>query len=143
MNEKRLRWWDISGQSESGTTFIHIVEATSRKKVIRRIKRIKQCKDFDGNIVPVTFPHDQGQIRIHSNKWSPGTLTHLYIPDTKTIVQVIRAQRYQCECGQIHISDIPFPSMWCSCGKKAYPIQEVHQKSRDAVPREELMVQIL
>lgn len=36
MNDKRLRWWDISGQSESGTTFILVVEATSRRRGIRR-----------------------------------------------------------------------------------------------------------
>ncbi len=137
VNEKRLRWWDISGESESGTTFIYVIEATSRRKVVRRIKGIKQCKDFDGSIVPVTFPHEEGQIRVHANNWSPGTLTHLFIPDTRTIVQVIRALRYQCQCGQVHISDLPYPSMWCSCGKKVYPIQETTLKSKRDIPSEE------
>ncbi|WP_072875170.1 hypothetical protein [Alicyclobacillus tolerans] len=143
MNDKRLRWWDISGQSESGTTFIYIVEATSRKKVIRRFGGTKQCKDFDGTTVSVTFPRDQGQIRVHANDWFPGTLTHLYVPDTRTIVEVIRAPRYICECGQVHISDMPYPSMWCSCGKKAYPIKDASQNPRDAVQRVELMIQTM
>lgn len=138
MNEKRLRWWDIQGQSESGTTFIHIVEATSRRKVLRRIRGIKQCKDFDGSLVPVTFSLDQGQIRVHSNNWSPGTLTHLFVPESRTIVQIIRARRYVCECGQTHISDLPYPSMWCSCGKKVYPTQETAQTIRHNTQREEL-----
>lgn len=143
MNEKRLRWWEISAQSESGTRFIHIVEATSRRKVIRRIKGIKQCRAFDGSIIPVTFTHDQGQIRVRANKWSPGTLTHLYVPDTRTIFQVIRAPRYQCDCGQVHISELPYPSMWCSCGKKAYPTQDAPQKSKLTVHGDELIARIM
>lgn len=143
MNENRLRWWEISAQSVSGTTFIYIIEATSRRKVSRRIKGIKHCKDFDGITTSVTFPLDQGQIRVRSKKWSPGILTHLFIPETRTIVQVIRAPRYECECGRVHISDLPYPSMWCSCGKKAYPIQEMLQKSRDISQRGELMAQTM
>ncbi|QSO50149.1 hypothetical protein JZ785_14340 [Alicyclobacillus curvatus] len=128
MSKQRLRWWDISGQFESGTTFVYIVEATSRKKVIRRFGGTRECKDFDGITVTVTFPREPGQLRVHANNWSPGTLTHLYLPDEKTIVQVIRAPRYECECGQIHISEGTYPSVWCSCGKKAYPVVEIPQK---------------
>lgn len=130
MNIDRLRWWEIIGHSESGTTFVHMVEATSRRKVIRHFGGLKHCKDFDGTTVSVTFPGDPGQIQVRSKKWSPGTLTHLFVPDAKTIVQVIRAPRYACECGQIHISEGKYPSLWCSCGKRAYPIQEKAQKIR-------------
>ncbi|GLG01244.1 hypothetical protein Alches_12830 [Alicyclobacillus hesperidum subsp. aegles] len=44
MNKQRLRWWDISGQSESGTIFVYIVEATSRKKVIRRFGELNNAR---------------------------------------------------------------------------------------------------
>lgn len=140
MNEKRLRWWEIIGRSDSGTTFIHLVEATSRRKVIRHFGGVKQCKDLDGAIVPVTFPQGQGQVQVRSQKWSPGTLTHLYMPDTTTIVQVIRAPRYLCECGNILISEGQYPSMWCSCSKKAYPIPEKTRKVRHNGHAEELSV---
>lgn len=142
MNKQRLRWWDISGQSESGTSFVYIVEATSRRKVIRRFGGTKQCKAFDGTTVSVTFPSDQGQIRIHVNDWSPGTLTHLYVPESKTIVQVIRAPRYACECGEILISEDRYPSMWCSCGKKAYLLEDVPQKNQQGMQSEVLFAPI-
>ncbi|SDW65254.1 hypothetical protein SAMN04489725_11063 [Alicyclobacillus hesperidum] len=137
MNKQHLRWWDISGQSESDTIFVHIVEATSRKKVIRRFGGTKQCKDFDGTTVSVTFPRDQGQIRVHANDWFPGTLTHLYVPDTRTIVELIRAPRYKCECGEVHISEGKYPSVWCSCGKKAYPVVDASQKKQQDIQPQE------
>jgi hypothetical protein len=138
MNENRLRWWEIIGNSDSGTKFIHMVEATSRRKVIRHFGGVRQCKDLDGTIVPVTFPGRQGQVQVRSKKWSPGTLTHLFVPDANTIVQVIRAPRYQCECGEIHISEGKYPSVWCSCGKKAFPIPEKTRKVRPDGHAEEL-----
>ncbi|QSO48522.1 hypothetical protein [Alicyclobacillus mengziensis] len=137
MNVQRLRWWEIIGRSDSGTTFVHMIEATSRRKVIRHFGGVRQCKDFDGTIVPVTFSRHQGEIQVRSKKWSPGTLTHLFVPDAKTIVQVIRAPRYKCECGEIHISEDKYPSIWCTCGKRAYPVVDVSQQKQQDIQLQE------
>ncbi|MCL6454906.1 MAG: hypothetical protein K6T78_14965 [Alicyclobacillus sp.] len=127
----QLRWWTTTGfvyrdtaERDVAMTFIEVVEATSRRKVVRRFHGAVPRQTVDGTTVTVHFPRDAGQVKARPKSWSPGRLTHLYWPESRTMIEVVHAPRYACTCGRTLVSDLPYAFMWCPCGRKAQPVPE-------------------
>ncbi|MCF8563818.1 hypothetical protein LLE49_03570 [Alicyclobacillus tolerans] len=131
MNIERLRWWEITGYSyldkehqHTDSTFIFFVEALSRNKAAQKMKGVQHCEDHHHRRVAVYFPEGKGKIRVHARNWSPKSMDVTRIENESTVVRIIPAVRYVCECGEVRVSERRYPSMWCSCGKKAYPAEK-------------------
>lgn len=118
--EQKLQWFKITGQSvgEKQIPVVAFVEATSREKVLKYHGGRRKEVFPNGKLV-VQFPTRPEQVQVLGKTLVPDRLQ----TDPEAIVAVIPVTRYQCECGKVHVSEYPYPSMWCSCGKKAFPVR--------------------
>lgn len=138
MKSKPMQWYRLRGYSvgQDGQTvdtlFISIVEAQSKHNVLKYYGGRRKCKTPDGTQDFVNFPRHEHEIERMPLDYKPTQelLTGPHYVSKNLVVQVKPATRYLCSCGKQHISEYPYPSMWCSCGQKAYPVPYV-------VPNEE------
>lgn len=117
--QTKLQWWKITGHSvdDKALPVVAFVEATSRKKVLRYHGGQRKQTLANGNVM-VLFTTDQTEVELLGKKLKPERLK----AESDAIIAVMPATRYLCECGREHVSEHPYPSVWCSCGKKARPV---------------------
>lgn len=117
--QRRLQWYQITGHSvdDMERSVVAFVQATSRRKVLRyHGGRRKEL--FPGGTVIVEFPTEQGAVQLLGKRLKPERLQAA----SDSIVEVIPVTRYRCECGEERVSEYPYPSMWCGCGKMVLPL---------------------
>lgn len=118
--ERKLQWYQITGyMAEEGRPVVAFVQATSRKKVLRYHGGKRRQRSTETSRV-IWFPTDQKEVQLLGRRLKPERLR----TETDAIIQVIPVTRYFCECGKVHVSEYPYPSLWCSCGKKAFAARE-------------------
>ena len=86
------------------------VEATSKNTVLRYHGGKQQA--YMGTIVE--FPTKKCDVLVVGRKLQDSQIDE----GQDAIVEVIPVSRYHCDCGKEHVSERPYPSVWCSCGKK-------------------------
>lgn len=118
--KQKLRWYKMVGfcAEQKETPVVAFVEASSRKKVVKYHGGRRKHTSPQGDVL-VDFPTAEKDIQILSKKWTPSQTAEL-VP--AAIVEVIPVTHYRCECGKEHLSEFPYPSMWCTCGGKAWPV---------------------
>lgn len=130
MKMKPLQWYRLRGYSvqADGQTvdcaFVFIVESQSKHNVLKYYGGRRKFKTPDGKQTMVYFPRHEHEIELMKGDYQPtpeSLLGPQYI-SKNLVTRVIPATRYLCSCGKEHISEYPYPSMWCSCGKKAFPV---------------------
>ncbi|QSO45817.1 hypothetical protein [Alicyclobacillus mengziensis] len=117
--ESKLKWYKISGYAVDNRSIaiVAFVEATSRRKVLKYHGGRRRHHGPDGHVV-VQFPTNKNDIQLLGKHWSPDRITEL---NHEAIIEIVPVTRYVCECGLEHVSEFPYRSVWCSCGKKAFP----------------------
>lgn len=128
MKHKTFKWFMIVGyptKAEDGQEkipFICCIQSESPRNVLKYHGGKQRCEDMAGNMVTVQFPTKERHVQLLPN-WQP---ENAFEPEANQIgvVRVIPVTKYRCECGEERFSEYPYRSMWCSCGQKAYPIQD-------------------
>lgn len=129
MKLKTLQWYRLRGYSlqTDGQTvdcvFVFIVESQSKHNVIKYHGGRRKCPTPDGKQAIVYFPRHEHEIERMPREYhvTPESLSGPQYVSKNLVIRVIPATRYLCSCGQEHISEYPYPAMWCSCGNKAFP----------------------
>ncbi|KPV43491.1 hypothetical protein AN477_11760 [Alicyclobacillus ferrooxydans] len=121
--EEKLRWYKITGQclDQRSVPVIAFVEATSLGKVLRYHGGRRRHITGPNGDIEVQFAKDKQAVQLLGKRLKP---ERIQPDDPSSIIQVIPATRYRCSCGKELVSDYSYPSMWCSCGLKAYPVQD-------------------
>ncbi len=139
---KPFRWYKIVGHPIDGHSadFIYFVESAMPSNVIKYYGKRRKCDTESGTMV-VQFPIHEKDVQLMQASWTPEQIGEPVTGNVETFVKVLPATRYICECGKEHVSEFPYPSMWCSCGKKALPLDKVlihkavqEQQSRPPMP---------
>ena len=120
--QQLFKWYRIVGHPQDGrnTDFVYYVESASPRNVIKYYGKWRKCETENGRII-VQFPFHENGVQLMPPTWTPEQAEPIDSSVT-TVLKVIPATRYVCECGKEHASEFPYPSMWCSCGRKAYPV---------------------
>lgn len=116
-----LLWYRIMGHPLSPAPFHTLecfVEATAASRVAKLYGGKRHYKNDQGDYF-LSFPDQSADVRCMSATWTPSEAN--LTPRDDVLVEIIPATRYLCDCGKIHVSDYPYPSMWCQCGQKALP----------------------
>lgn len=123
--QQHFKWYRIVGHPQDGRSidFIYYVESLSPHNVIKYYGKRRKCEAENGRIT-VEFPFHENAVQLMSPPWKP-ELAESIDDNVATVVKVIPATRYVCECGKQHASEAPYSSMWCSCGRKAYPVSKI------------------
>lgn len=128
MKEKKFQWFQITGYStlhaegEANLQFRYFIEAESPHEIVKWYGGRHKCVSNEGQMVIANFPSKESAIVRMPTTWRPAEVSpQQYKADNAVIERIIPATRYHCQCGKIHISTRPYPSMWCSCGRKAFP----------------------
>lgn len=131
MTNKILHWYRMIGQErpvdssqEKNRSIITYVEASSPKRVIREYGGLHRILSYAGEMIVVDYPQHPNHLEILEKNWHPPTLKSMIRQvDPMTLERYIPAIRYLCTCGRMHISEHPYPSVWCTCGQRAYPVE--------------------
>lgn len=110
---RRLQWFKMTGHFLNGMEceVIAYVEATSKNKVLRYHGGKQEV--YTGTIVE--FPTERCEVQVVGRQLQDNQIDE----EQDAIVEVIiPASRYHCDCGKEYVSEHPYPSVWCSCGKK-------------------------
>lgn len=119
---RRLQWYQICGtRIDNHLPVITFVEATSRQAVLKYHGGCQKQSAF-GNLFFVQFPTDKQNVRA-LGKYLNIDIERLYAAEPDVIIKVIPITRYRCSCGKEHISEHPYPGVWCSCGQRALPVE--------------------
>lgn len=113
---RRLQWYKITGHvaNDAKHHVIAYVEATSKLQVLRYHGGTR--KQTQTGII-IQFPINKNEVELLGKRLEPEN-----IEATKdTLVEVVPVHRYSCPCGQTHVSEHPYPYVWCSCGRKVLP----------------------
>jgi len=116
---RRLKWYQITGRFVDDATqhVVAYVEATSPTKVLRYHGGRRTQRDTG---IVIEFPTEKRDVKVLGKKFSTDKTSN----DPGATLQVIPVTRYRCECGKVHLSEYPYSSMWCQCGKKALPVKQ-------------------
>lgn len=127
MEPRALKWYKIVGYPTSNhiidvnTPFIRFIESASPHNVLKYHGGKRRCEIATGKVATIQFPTQGKDVQLLSH-WNPEQVSDRVDINPYAIVKVIPVTKYRCECGQERVSEHPYPSMWCSCGKKAFPI---------------------
>ncbi|RIV17213.1 hypothetical protein D2Q93_15710 [Alicyclobacillaceae bacterium I2511] len=116
------RWYLLSGLAQAIGKFPvvefaiqFVVESSSVKEVLKNYGGTRTYRFPDGQHLRIQFPDHAAGITATAGDWFTAQ------SDTLPATYVLPVTRYVCSCGQVHESEYPYPSMWCTCGQKAYP----------------------
>jgi hypothetical protein len=121
MNEQKLRrrlqWYQICGtRVDNNLPVVALVEATSRQAVLKYFGGRRQQSRL-GERFLIQFPADTKDVQ-PLGKYLKAECVYTA---SGVVIEVIPATRYQCSCGKEHISEHPYPGVWCSCGQRVLP----------------------
>ncbi|QSO45494.1 hypothetical protein [Alicyclobacillus mengziensis] len=128
--QQPFRWYRIVGRSQDGRSldFVYYVESSSPHNVIKYYGKRRKCETENGRIT-VQFPSHENAVQVMPSTWVP-ELAEPIDSSVTMVLKVIPATHYVCECGKEHASEFPYPSMWCRCGRKAYPVGKMPSQER-------------
>jgi hypothetical protein len=112
--------------ANTNLTFVYFVEALNPQHVVKYYGGKRKYEDEKNGLrLLVQFPGRHQDVMMMPMSWDPNGMMNEPSDEQNTITKIIPATRYQCDCGEVRLSDFPYPSMWCSCGHKAFPLQEI------------------
>jgi hypothetical protein len=130
---KSFKWFRIVGHPADekvnpGFTFVYYVEALKPQHVVKYYGGKRKYDDAKNGLqLLVQFSgrfQDVLPMPATWNPWEQSRELQEGQGTIKTITKIIPATRYQCDCGEVRLSEFPYPSMWCSCGHKAFPLED-------------------
>jgi len=132
---KQYHWYRMIGHTTDPTLagansqFVYFVEAASPHTVLKYYGGKRKWQDGEGGTHIIQFPTREKDVMAMPKSGIP---TEFPMAEaTESISRIIPATRYHCACGKVHISEYPFKSMWCTCGKKAFPASLADTASQD------------
>ena len=102
--------------------FICIVQSTSPRHVLKQYGGIKKHIDA-GKVIHLQFPTQQKEIHVFPKQWEPQDDAN-FAETPLGFIKIIPVTRYLCECGEERLSEHRYPSVWCTCEKKMFPVDK-------------------